>query len=335
MGLFDKKYCDICNEKIGLLGNRKLEDGNLCKDCARKLSPWFSDRRSSTVQEISEQLAYREENRNKVAQFRVTRSYGEDMKVLIDEQHRWLMVTRARDLTEANPDVMDFSALVDCTMDISDYRSEVTRTDKDGKRISYNPPRYEYRYDFNIIIRVNTPYFDEIKFRLNEYDIRIVSEAPGTVGIFGRSASIDPSYNVDYRKYMHMGEEMCDALRGLNSPAPMRDGFQRGYGEQGHFAPGNMQDTMGNKPIHMMYSETANVPPAQAAYGGAAAAPSAEAWSCPSCGSQNTGKFCNNCGSPKPAARIGACPSCGHVVPTGAPTPKFCPECGAPLSGRA
>ena len=29
MGLFDKKYCDICGEKIGLLGNRKLEDGNL------------------------------------------------------------------------------------------------------------------------------------------------------------------------------------------------------------------------------------------------------------------------------------------------------------------
>lgn len=51
MGLFDKKYCDICGEKIGLLGNRKLEDGNLCKDCARKLSPFFSERRSSTVEE--------------------------------------------------------------------------------------------------------------------------------------------------------------------------------------------------------------------------------------------------------------------------------------------
>ena len=34
MGLFDKKVCDICGEKIGLLGNRKLDDGNLCKDCA-------------------------------------------------------------------------------------------------------------------------------------------------------------------------------------------------------------------------------------------------------------------------------------------------------------
>ena len=58
MGLFDKKYCDICGEKIGLLGNRKLEDGNLCKDCAKQLSPWFSDRRRSTVEDIKRQLAY-------------------------------------------------------------------------------------------------------------------------------------------------------------------------------------------------------------------------------------------------------------------------------------
>ena len=56
MGLFDKKYCDICGEKIGLLGNRKLEDGNLCKNCAAKLSPFFSERRRSTVEDIKRQL---------------------------------------------------------------------------------------------------------------------------------------------------------------------------------------------------------------------------------------------------------------------------------------
>ena len=57
MGFFDKKYCDVCGEKIGLLGNRKLEDGNLCKNCAKKLSPWFDERRHSTVAQIKEQLA--------------------------------------------------------------------------------------------------------------------------------------------------------------------------------------------------------------------------------------------------------------------------------------
>ena len=34
--LFEKKNCDICGGEIGLLGNRKLEDGNLCKESARK-----------------------------------------------------------------------------------------------------------------------------------------------------------------------------------------------------------------------------------------------------------------------------------------------------------
>ena len=73
MGLFDKKYCDVCGEKIGLLGNRKLEDGNLCKECAKKLSPFFSERRNSTVAEIKEQLAYREANLDKVAAFTPTK----------------------------------------------------------------------------------------------------------------------------------------------------------------------------------------------------------------------------------------------------------------------
>ena len=64
MGLFDKKNCDICGEKIGLLGNRKLDDGNLCKNCASKLSPWFEERRHSTVEDIKRQLEYREKNKN-------------------------------------------------------------------------------------------------------------------------------------------------------------------------------------------------------------------------------------------------------------------------------
>lgn len=75
------------------MGNRKLEDGNLCKTCARKLSPWFDDRRHSTVEQIEEQLAYREENRKKLAEFHVTRSFGESRRVLLDEDAGLFLVT--------------------------------------------------------------------------------------------------------------------------------------------------------------------------------------------------------------------------------------------------
>ena len=144
MGLFSKKYCDVCGEKIGLLGNRKLEDGNLCKECAKKLSPWFSDRRQSTVTEIKEQLAYREANQEKVAQFHPTRSLGERTKVLLDEDAGKFMVTSARDWRQANPDVLDFADVTGCRLDIDETRDELTYEDADGKDQHYNPPRYEY-----------------------------------------------------------------------------------------------------------------------------------------------------------------------------------------------
>ena len=86
MGLFDKKNCDICGDKIGLLGNRKLDDGNLCKNCAAKLSPWFEERRHSTVEEIKRQLDYREENKNAVRNVHTTREFaGDRYHVFLDE----------------------------------------------------------------------------------------------------------------------------------------------------------------------------------------------------------------------------------------------------------
>ncbi|MGM9606353.1 MAG: DUF4428 domain-containing protein [Oscillospiraceae bacterium] len=171
MGLFDKKYCDVCGEKIGLLGNRKLEDGNLCKQCAAKLSPWFSDRRRSTVAEIKEQLDYREENKAAVEAFNTTRTLGVGTKVLLDEDAQKFMVTSARNLRDANPDVMSFSQVTGCRVDVEEDKTELKREDKDGKQVSYNPPRYTYEYDFYVIINVNTPYFDEIRFKLNNSSI--------------------------------------------------------------------------------------------------------------------------------------------------------------------
>ena len=180
MGLFDKKYCSICNNKIGLLGNRKLEDGNLCKECASKLSPWFSERRHSTVQSIREQLAYREENAAAVAAFHTTRSLGKYTKLLLDEDQRKFCVTSASNLTAANPDILDFSQVTGCDLDIDESRSELKHNDKDGNSVSYDPPRYEYSNNFYCTIRVNHPYFDEMRFNLSNGYIHTGEQAMNT-----------------------------------------------------------------------------------------------------------------------------------------------------------
>lgn len=167
MGLFDKKFCDVCGEKISLLGNKKLADGNLCKNCEAKLSPWFSERKQSTLQEIKEQLAYREENKEAVRVFHTTRTLGRNTKVLIDEDAKKFMVTSAGNLENANPDVLDFSQVTGCDVDVKEHKNEEKRKDKDGNMVSYNPPRYKYSYDFYMSIYVNHPYFNEISFRIN------------------------------------------------------------------------------------------------------------------------------------------------------------------------
>jgi len=210
MGLFDafkKKQCSICGGDIGLLGNRKLEDGNMCKNCARKLSPFFSDRRNSTVAEIEAQLAYREENKQAVAAFHVTRSLGEDTKVLIDEDAGKFMVTDARNLAEANPDVLDFSQVTGVDLDIDEDQSEATREDKDGNEVSYNPPKFFFTYDFHVVIRVNHPYFDEIRFRLNSSDVEINPNNP-----LPQIRKPNPKLNPEYREYEQMGKEIKSIL---------------------------------------------------------------------------------------------------------------------------
>lgn len=206
MGIFgkllEKKNCDICGGEIGLLGNRKLADGNLCKTCAAKLSPLFSDRRESTVEEIRAQLEYRAANEAELAGIRPTREFKGNQSVYLDENAQKFFVTSWKNWADHNPDLISLDQVTDAAYDIREHRTELREKNAEGKLVSYDPPRYRYAYEFAFTIRVDSPWFDEIRLELGH-------DWPDRRG------------SAEYRDLEDEAEELCAALlrRPVKRPA--------------------------------------------------------------------------------------------------------------------
>lgn len=326
MGLFDKKYCDICGEKIGLLGNRKLDDGNLCKECAKKLSPWFEERRHSTVDSIKEQLAYREANKAKVRAFQITREFATDRyHVYIDDTKAQFAISKAMNV-DVNPDIVDLSQVISCKLDVQQKRKEEQYRDKDGNLQDYVPPRYRYSYDYAIKLAVSSPWFDDMDFELNSF-------------------AIDEHERQKIMDMENIGNQIVAALTGMPM---MNNGYlqQMGMQNNGYGQPMGMQNAGYGQQMGIQnngYAQPVNQGmPQHGNYVGAVAggvagnqALNQESWQC-SCGMVNSGKFCAQCGQPRPAMNVSGysqmnsvrCNNCGWQPSDPNQTPKFCPECG-------
>ena len=282
MGLFDKKYCDICGEKIGLLGNRKLDDGNLCKECAKKLSPWFEERRHSTVEDIKQQLEYREANKEKVQNFRITRRITtKKYTVFLDETQGNFTIAHNLD-TKENPDILSLSDVVQCNMDVKQDRIEETYT-KDGKTVSYQPPVYKYEYYYSMKIQVRSPWFDDMDFQLHSFAIEqenraemmemervgneIIAALTGQAPRMNQGMNQGMSYGMNQGMNQGINQGMQQDMNyGMNQG--MNRGMNRGMNQGMQQDMNNMQQSGGT-------------------------------WRC-QCGAENTGRFCEYCGSPRP-----------------------------------
>ena len=132
MGLFDKKFCDICGEKVSMLTQQKLSDGFLCSDCKRKLCSFTSGWKQRTVDDVKRHLELREQNKEKYQKFNCSASAGgSDSSIQVDFTNRWfIFAVNNRDNKNGNPQVFDFSQLQDFWLE-QEYRT-LTDSDQDG-----------------------------------------------------------------------------------------------------------------------------------------------------------------------------------------------------------
>ena len=301
--IFDKKICAICGGEIGLLGNRKLEDGNLCKECARKLSPYLTDRRASTVEEIRQHLIYRERNQRVLLGVKPTRAFGHGhTKVYVDENQGTFFVTRESNYLPHNPDVFSVSQVIGVRPSIHENRTELYHHDKEGRRVPYSPRRYQVEYRFDVAIDLNTPFCNRIEFEMS-------GNRP------------DSPRSTLYRDL----EAECVDLQNYLNPA-----------NYAGFAATAM--VAGSTPVQAPAAADASRPVTSSKPTRSARAASPIAvepaldpgqWKC-ECGQVNAGKFCTNCGTKKPV--IYRCDKCGWMPADPQNLPKFCPNCGDPFN---
>ena len=190
MGLFSKKNCCICGEKVGLLGGMKLKDGDLCKECKKKLSPFFDDGKESTIEDIKEQIKAREENYKQLDSLEINKIYGEFGVILIDETNKKFVAVKdtsdglfkspkevksIEDVKDRNPDIIDFKDIEDVEVKIIQTNREEKQT-INGQQVSYDPKHYTYMIGFDIIIKLNHPYIKLMRISIKNGTVQIYNE---------------------------------------------------------------------------------------------------------------------------------------------------------------
>ena len=195
--LFAKKDCEICGGEIGLLGNTKLADGDMCKDCKAKLSPLFRVTDETTVADIIQQIAYREENIKALEAFRPDEEFGTADKICVDTEAKKFVYARNGDWKEPAADVIDFAQVTGVDSDEEEEMMYFDHEDEESGETSTSEIRVVH---FHVTIHVDSPYFEKIEVCLSE------GEAPTPDGNDEDTAK----YN-EFKRQMNRIKELFEA----------------------------------------------------------------------------------------------------------------------------
>ena len=262
-----------------------------------------------------------------------TRNYN----VFIDDNKGNFTVARKLDVNE-NPDIVPLSAVVQCRVDVERQQNEETYTTKDGETVSYQPPVYKYEFDYTMRIKVKTPWFDDMDFRLNTFSISsdnrgelmeveqtghqiIAALTPNAAGMQQSGMNMNsgmqqPGMNMNsgmQQPGMNMNSGMQQSGMNMNngmqqSGMNMNNGMQQpgmnmnsGMQQSGMYMNNGMQQSGMNMNSGMQQpgmNMNNGMQQSGMQMNNGMQQPGS-LWKC-QCGAENTGRFCEYCGQPRP-----------------------------------
>jgi len=163
--LFGKRDCEICGGDMGLLGNYKLADGDLCKKCAENISPIMSVTKSHTVAQIKEQLAYREENEKLLEEFNPTEEFGYDEKLFFDFEMGRFAYSHSGDWKGDKADLIPFEKVTAVETDVEEDEMSLDEDDSNSGEASTVKVYY-----YSVTLTIDSPWFDELEVDLTNGD---------------------------------------------------------------------------------------------------------------------------------------------------------------------
>lgn len=339
MGLFDKKFCDICGDKVNMLTQQKLSDGYLCSDCKHKLGSFTSGWKQRTVDDVKRHLELREQNKQKYQQFNCSATAGgSNSSIQVDFNNRWfIFAINNRDYKSGNPQIFDFSQLQDFWLE-QEYR---TLSDSDHDGIPDDRDNFDNRQlnnqnnGFNNFMNgmnqafgnmqtgmVNVPLSAQPFVRNADSGYSSSGSIKEVSGIKACFKVTDPyitneiSFTVAYvssNNQMELMQAYETGVQIMQLCQQIKQGgmqnMNNGYGQQMNNAYGQpMQQgyVQQNFQQPMQQNGYAQQPMQQNGYAqqpmqqGYVQQPVQNGvWYCPNCGTQNTSKFCSGCGAPK------------------------------------
>jgi len=204
--LFEKKDCEICGGEIGLLGNTKLADGDMCKECKAKLSPLFRVKSDTTVADILAQIAYRAENEKALETFDPDEEFGSSDKICVDTAAKTFVYARWGDWKRRKADVIAFSQVTGVETEEQDDTTEV---DEENEETGETTAREIPIVHFYVTVSVDSPYFDTIELCLSEGET-ILPPADG-------DEENAAKYN-EYKRQMNRIRELLEAGEAESAP---------------------------------------------------------------------------------------------------------------------